>query len=84
MDLIVIAAAIASGLLVPRPRALALTAAAWIFSVSMVAWRPAHSSNVPSNSAGFWVPRTVLAVVAVGIVVACAALRARRDRRLAN
>ncbi len=64
-------------------RALAITAAAWIFATSMVAWGPVHNNNVYLDSAGFWIPWTVLAVPSVGVVFGCAAVRTRRDQRLA-
>ena len=83
MDLVVVAAAIATGLLLSRRRALVVTAAAWLFSISMVAWGPAHNSNVHLDALGFWAPWTILAVLATGIVFGCSALRARRDRRVA-
>ena len=49
----------------------------------MVAWGPVHNNNVYLDSAGFWIPWTVLAVPSVGVVFGCAAVRTRRDQRLA-
>ena len=83
MDLVAIAAAIASGLLLSRQRALIVTAVVWVISMSMVAWGPAHNSNVHLHSIGFWVPWSILAALVTGIVFGCSALRARRDRKVA-
>lgn len=83
MDIVVIAAAIASGLLLSRSRALVVTALVWAGSLAMVAWGPAHNSDVHLDSMGFWAPWGVVAVLVTGIVYGCCALRARRDRSLA-
>lgn len=83
MDLVVVAAAIISGLLLTRSRALVITAVVWLASLSMVAWGPAHNSNVHLDSIGFWGPWCVLLVLVTGIVLGCTALRARRDRKVA-
>ena len=83
MDIVVIAAAIASGLLLSRTRALVVTAVVWVLALSMVAWGPAHNSNVHLDSIGFWGPWCILAVLVTGIVYGCSALRARRDRNVA-
>ena len=83
MDLVVVAAAIITGLLLSRTRALAVTGVVWAISLSMVAWGPAHNSNVHLDSIGFWGPWCILAVLVTGIVFGCTALRARRDRNVA-
>jgi hypothetical protein len=83
VDIVVVAAAVIAGLLLPRKRALVVTAVVWVVALSMVAWGPAHNSNVHLNSIGFWGPWTILAVLVTGIVYGCAALRARRDRKVA-
>jgi hypothetical protein len=83
VDIVVIAAAIASGLLLSRTRALVVTAVVWVLALSMVAWGPAHNSNVHLDSIGFWGPWVILAVLVTGLVYGCSALRARRDRKVA-
>jgi hypothetical protein len=83
VDLVVVAAAIISGLLLSRSRALVLTSIVWLGSLSMVAWGPAHNGNVHLNSIGFWGPWCILLVLVTGIVFGCTALRARRDRKVA-
>lgn len=83
MDIVVIAAAIASGLLLSRTRALVVTAVVWVLALSMVAWGPAHNSNVHLDSIGFWGPWLILAALVTGLVYGCSALRARRDRKVA-
>lgn len=83
MDLVVVAAAIAAGLLLSRKRALIVTVVVWVISMSMVAWGPAHNSNVHLHSIGFWAPWSILALLVIGIVFGCSALRAHRDRKVA-
>jgi len=83
VDLVVIAAAIISGLLLSRTRALVVSGAVWVIALSMVAWGPAHNSNVRLDSIDFWGPWCVLLVLVTGIVFGCSALRARRDRKVA-
>jgi hypothetical protein len=83
VDIVVIAAAIASGLLLSRTRALVVTAVVWVLALSMVAWGPAHNSNVHLDSIGFWGPWLILAALVTGLVYGCSALRARRDRKVA-
>ncbi|MCU1592210.1 MAG: hypothetical protein JWP11_3466 [Frankiales bacterium] len=83
MDIVVIAAAIVAGLLLSRTRALVVTGLVWAGALAMVAWGPAHNSNVHLDSIGFWAPWGVVAVLVAGIVYGCSALRARRDRNVA-
>ena len=83
MDIVVIAASIISGLTLARNRALVVTWVVWAISLAMVAWGPAHNSNVHLDSIGFWGPWTILLVIVTAIVFGCSALRARRDRKVA-
>ena len=83
MDIVVIAASIISGLTLARNRALVVTWVVWAISLAMVAWGPAHNSNVHLDSIGFWGPWTILLILVTGIVFGCTALRARRDRKVA-
>lgn len=81
MDIPVVAVAIISSLLLSRQRALVVVPIVWAVALAMVAWGPAHNSDVHLDSAGFWVPWSVLLVVCCGIVVGVTALRERRERR---
>lgn len=77
MDIVVLAIALVAAFLLSRPRALVLAAAGWIFGLSMVAWGPAHNSNVHLDSAGFWGPWTILLAVCAGLVFGIHALKQR-------
>jgi hypothetical protein len=83
VDLVVAAASIITGLTLSRNRALVVTWVVWAISLAMVAWGPAHNSNVHLDSIGFWAPWSILLVIVTAIVFGCTALRARRDRKVA-
>ena len=78
MDIPVVAVAIITSLLLSRQRALVVVPVVWAVALAMVAWGPAHNSNVHLSSAGFWVPWGVLLGLCCGIVYAVTALRQRR------
>ena len=80
MDIVVLAIALIAALMLSRTRALAVAAAGWLFGLSMVAWGPAHNSNVHLDSAGFWVPWAILLPVCAGLVFGVHALRRRWSR----
>jgi len=80
MDIVVLAIALIAALLLPRTPALAVAAAGWIFGLCMVAWGPAHNSNVHLDSAGFWAPWSILLVVCGGLVLGVQALKRRLSR----
>lgn len=80
MDIVVLAIALIAALLLPRTAALAVAVAGWIFGMSMVAWGPAHNANVHLDRAGFWVPWSILAVVAIALVFGVQALKRRWSR----
>jgi hypothetical protein len=79
MDIPVVAVAIIASLLLTRQRALIVVPIVWAIALAMVAWGPAHNSNVHLDSAGFWGPWCILLLLCCGIVVGVTALRARRD-----
>lgn len=80
MDIPVIAVAIISAFLLTRQRALIVVPVVWAVALVLVAWGPAHNSDVHTDSAGFWAPWFVVLALSCGIVVAITALRERRDR----
>jgi hypothetical protein len=80
MDIPVVAIAIITGLLLTRQRALIVVPIVWAIACAMVAWGPAHNSDVHLDSAGFWGPWLILLVLCCGIVVGITALRGRRAR----
>ena len=80
MDIVVLAIALIAALSLPRTWALVVAAAGWVFGLSMVAWGPAHNSNVHLDSAGYWAPWSILLVVCVGLVFGIQALKRRWSR----
>jgi hypothetical protein len=68
MDIVVLAIAVIAGLLLSRPRALAVAGAGWLFGLLMVAVGPAHNSDVHVGSAGFWVPWAIVLALCALIV----------------
>lgn len=80
MDIVVLAIALIAALLLSRRQALAVAAAGWLFGLSMVAWGPAHNSNVHLDSAGFWVPWSIALVLCTGLVFGIQALKRRWSR----
>jgi hypothetical protein len=78
MDIPVVAVALIAGLLLSPRRALPLAIIAWIIGLSMVAWGPAHNSNVHLDSAGFWGPWLILLALCGGLVFGIDALQRRR------
>jgi hypothetical protein len=68
MDIIVLAITLIAALLLPRSKALAVTGVAWLAGLSMVAWGPAHNSDVHLDSAGFWVPWFVVLALCLLVV----------------
>jgi membrane protein DedA with SNARE-associated domain len=78
MDIPVIAIALISALLLPRPRALVVAGVAWAVGLVMVGWGPANNSGVHTGSAGFWIPWFVVLVICCGLVLGITAVRARR------
>jgi predicted membrane protein len=79
MDIPVLAVAIISSLLLTRQRALTIVPIVWAIGLAMVAWGPAHNSNVHLDSLGFWGPWTILLAICCGIVFGVTALRERRS-----
>jgi hypothetical protein len=77
MDIVVLAIALVAALLLSRTKALALAAAGWLFGFSMVAWGPAHNSNVHLHSAGFWAPWLIVFAISAALVVGIQALKHR-------
>lgn len=80
MDIVVVAITLIASFALSRTRALPVAALAWIFGLGMVAFGPAHNSDVHLGSAGFWVPWAVVLVVSVGIVFGVDALKRRWAR----
>ena len=78
MDIPVVAVAIISSLLLTRRQALIVVPVVWAVALAMVAWGPAHNSNVHLDSAGFWGPWFILLCLCCGIVVGVTAWRERR------
>jgi drug/metabolite transporter (DMT)-like permease len=81
MDIVFLVAAAAAALLLPRPKALVATLAAWAGCVVLVGWGPAHNSDVHTASAGFWVPWAVVLVLGAGLCLAISTVRLRRAGR---
>ena len=81
MDIPVVAIAIISALLLTRERALIVVPVVWAIGLAMVAWGPAHNSDVHLDSASFWGPWFILLVLCCGIVFGITALRERRGRQ---
>jgi uncharacterized membrane protein YbhN (UPF0104 family) len=82
VDIPVVVIAIIAALLTSRERAYLIAAAAWAVGVAMVAWGPAHNSNVDTHSfTGFWTPWLILLLICGVIVTGVSALRRRRARR---
>jgi len=81
MDIVFLALTLIAALLLPRPRALVATVAAWAVCMSFVAWGPANNTNVHTDSIGFWGPWLVVLVIAVGVVFLVDAVRRRRAAR---
>jgi hypothetical protein len=77
MDIIVLAITVIAALLLTRTKALVVAAAAWIAGLSLVAWGPAHNSDVHIDSAGFWVPWAVVLAICVLVVVGIDRFRRR-------
>lgn len=80
MDIVVLAITVIGALLLPRTKAFAVAAAGWIFGLSMVAWGPAHNSNVHLDAIGFWAPWLILLVICMALVVGIQALKRRWAR----
>lgn len=80
MDIVVLAIALIAALLLSRRIALVVAAAGWLFGFLMVAWGPAHNSNVHLGSAGFWAPWLIVLVVCAGLVFGIQALKRRWSR----
>jgi hypothetical protein len=78
MDIVVLAVALIAALLLPRQRALIVSAVAWVAALLMVAVGPAHNADVHVASAGFWIPWAVVLVLAVLVVYGVTAVRRRR------
>jgi hypothetical protein len=78
MDIPFLIIAIAAAFVLPRSRAYVVTVAAWAICVAMVGWGPVHSSGVHTASLGFWVPWTVVCLIALVLVTAVAFFRSRR------
>ena len=68
MDIVFLALTLIAAMLLPRPRALVATVAAWAICMSMVGWGPANNDDVHTDSLGFWAPWLVVLVIAVGLV----------------
>jgi F0F1-type ATP synthase assembly protein I len=81
VDLVFLVAAVASGLLLQRSRAVLVTAAAWAICVAMVGWGPAGNSDVHTGSMGFWLPWAVVLVIGIALTIGTTALRSRRARQ---
>lgn len=80
MDIVVVAITLIASFALSRPRALPVAVLAWVFGLCMVAFGPAHNSNVHLGSAGFWAPWSVLLLICVGIVFGLEALKRRWAR----
>jgi hypothetical protein len=80
MDIVVIAIALIASLVLPRTKALPVAIAGWIFGCAMVAWGPAHNSNVHLDSLGFWGPWLILLVIVTLLVFGVDALKRRWAR----
>lgn len=80
MDIVVLAVALIAALVLTRSKALAVAVAGWVFGLSMVAWGPAHNSNVHLDSAGFWAPWSILLAICIGLVFGVQALKGRWSR----
>jgi hypothetical protein len=80
VDIPVIAIAIIASLLLTRQRALIVVPIVWAIALGLVAWGPAHNSDVHTDSAGFWIPWLVVLALCCGIVVGITALRSRGAR----
>ncbi|HEX4732834.1 MAG TPA: hypothetical protein VH247_00355 [Thermoleophilaceae bacterium] len=80
MDIPVIAIAIIAALLMTRQRALVVVPLVWAVALALVAWGPAHNSDVHTDSAGFWLPWFIVLALSCGIVLGITALRTRRER----
>jgi hypothetical protein len=78
MDIPVVAIAIIAALLLTRQRALVIVAVVWAAALALVAWGPAHNSDVHTGSAGFWVPWLVVLALSCGIVFGVTAWREHR------
>jgi hypothetical protein len=81
VDIPVLAVAIISSLLLTRERALVVVPIVWAIALAMVAWGPAHNSDVHTDSGGFWVPWFVVLALSCGIVLGITAWRERRTDR---
>jgi hypothetical protein len=79
VDIPVIAIAIIASLLLTRERALIVVPLVWAVALALVAWGPAHNSNVHLNSAGFWLPWFIVLCLSCGIVIGITAWRERRE-----
>lgn len=80
MDIVVLAIAVIAGLLLSRPKALAVAFAGWLFGLVMVGVGPAHNADVHLGSAGFWVPWAVVLVLCVLIVYGIDRFKVRAGR----
>lgn len=78
MDIPVIAIAIISALLLTRQRALIVVPVVWAIALALVAWGPAHNSDVHTGSAGFWAPWLIVLALCCAIVLGVTAWRERR------
>lgn len=78
MDIVFLALAVASGLLLARPQALVATVVAWAACLALVGWGPAGNSDVHTTSLGFWVPWVVVGLIGIGISAGIATYRQRR------
>ena len=83
MDIVFLVLALAVGLLLPMRPAVLTTAGLWAVAVAMVAWGPAHNTNVHTGSVGFWAPWLICGLIGEGITAAVCYLRARRLTRRA-
>jgi hypothetical protein len=82
VDIVFLAAAIITALMLPRARALTVTVAVWAVCLAMVGWGPAHNSNVHTREAGFWVPWLVVLVIGALVVTGISWARERRTARV--
>jgi uncharacterized membrane protein YecN with MAPEG domain len=80
MDIVVIAIALIAALALSRSKALLVAVAGWVFGCAMVAWGPAHNSNVHLDSLGFWGPWSILLLIVVALVFGVEALKRRWAR----